>query len=534
MNSRQRISAFGLLLCGISILAFLWSTEPALASVNVVNVHSEYDGCIAKFRGAGLPGEVNQLDRSNHVFTVDRKSYTNTTPDTFGDPSSPPGTGGTTHWNPASKDVWSDGVPDDACSTLYHEMRHLMDYDNGTLDKADCRYMAGGKLVDSGIPISEVTATRAENEYRRTQHLPERTKYGNGKDLPPPTAACIPTSPPPSGGGCNISAVGCRTGQSNGDPHIVTFNGYAYPLQAAGEFVLSRSADGLFEVQTRFSPVPKRDDLTLNTAIAIKFGKHRLTYYEQTKPDADPHPLRLDGKPVAPAPGKAAALPGGGSILVSQGGSVVTLPTGERVSFNATSRGSFQFINIAVSIPGYRAGKYAGILGDGSGNPRSDLRSRNGKSVALANSYGEVARQLGLFRGLPQADAAFHVFINRTFADSWRVRRTESLFDYAPGTSTETFTDRSYPRTDFAIASGSIQGATQTCQKAGVAGNLMAGCIFDVSATHSAIFASTVAGAQSLLKIRIERPVDELRSLIPSVPRVPIPHVPKIPHIPLH
>jgi hypothetical protein len=523
--------AFALLLRGVSLLMVLWSIESASASVNVVDVHSEYDACIAKFRAAGLSGEVDQLDGSKHVFKIDRKNYTNTTPDFFGDPTSPPGTGGTTDWNPSSKDVWSDGVPDDACSTLYHEMRHLMDYDKGTLDKTDCSYMSGGKLVNSGIPISEVTATRAENDYRRTQHLPERTQYGAGQNLPPPAATCIPTPPPPSSGGCNISAVGCRTGQSNGDPHIVTFNGYAYPLQAAGEFVLSRSADGLFEVQARFSPVPKRDDLTLNTAISIKFGKHRLTYYEQAKPDADSHALRLDGKPVAPTRGKATALPGGGSILVSESGSVVAVSTGERVSFNATSRGLFQFINISVSIPANRAGKYVGILGDGGGNPRSDLRTRNGKSIALANSYGEVGRQLGLLGGLPKADAAFHAFINRTFADSWRVRQAESLFDYAPGTSTATFTDHSYPRTDFAVPSGSVQGATQTCRKAGVAGNLMVGCIVDVSATHSEIFASTVARAQSLLKIRIDKPVEELRSLIPPVPGVQIPHAPKIPRI---
>ncbi|MGB9122148.1 MAG: VWD domain-containing protein [Candidatus Angelobacter sp.] len=509
----------------------LWLIEPASAKVNVVDVHSEYDDCVAKFRAAGLPGEVDQLDRSKHVFKIERNNYTNTTPDFFGNPASPPGSGGTTEWNPSSKEIWSDGVPDDACSTLYHEMRHLVDYDNGTLDQRECMYMVGGKLVNSGISISEVTATRAENDYRKTQHLPERTKYGAGHDLPPPGATCTPAPPPPSSGGCNVSAIECRTGQSNGDPHIVTFNGYAYPLQAAGEFVLSRSTDGLFEVQVRFSPVPKRDDLTLNTAIAIKFGKHRLTYYQQAKPDNDPHSLRLDGKPVAPTSGKIAALPGGGSILVSQSGSVVAVPTGERVSFNATSRGLFQFINISVSIPANRAGKYTGILGDGGGNSRTDLRTRNGKSVALANSYGDVAYQLGLFRGLPKADAAFHVFINRTFADSWRVRRAESLFDYAPGTSTETFTDRSYPRTDFAVPSGSIQGATQTCRNAGVAGNLMVGCIVDVSATHSAFFASTVALAQSLLKIRIDRPVEELRSLIPSVPGVQIPHVPKIPRI---
>jgi hypothetical protein len=34
----------------------------------------------------------------------------------------------------------------------------------------------------------------------------------------------------------------------------------------------------------------------------------------------------------------------------------------------------------------------------------------------------------------------------RTFADAWRVSDRDSLFDYAPGTSTETFTRRDWPK----------------------------------------------------------------------------------------
>jgi hypothetical protein len=430
--------------------------------------------------------------------------------------------------------VFQDGVPADGCATLYHEMKHLSDYDHGTNYTSDCYYEVNGKEVDSGISIAEVGAVRAENTYRATQHLPLRTKFG-ALPMPPPNAACLPPpSPPPRSGGCSVSAVGCptRTGSSNGDPHIVTFNGYAYPFQAAGEFVLSRSLDGTFEVQTRTAPVPGRDDLTLNTAVAVKFGVHRLALYGQGKPDGDSHSLRLDGQPVAPKPGQVEALPGGASLSTSQGGTFLQMPAGERITLYTAVMGTFNFINVNVTIPPARFGKYVGILGDGGGSRRSDLRTRDGKSVALANAYGNVAQALGITSALPQADAAFHIFVDRTFADSWRISQAESLFTYARGTSTQTFTDRSYPRTDFTAAAGSLQGAAQNCRSAGVAESFLAGCVVDVTATKNTVFARAIAGAQSLVNVQLGNPVDQLRALAPSLPAVNIPNIPsiRIPH----
>ena len=38
-----------------------------------------------------------------------------------------------------------------------------------------------------------------------------------------------------------------------------------------------------------------------------------------------------------------------------------------------------------------------------------------------------------------------YVALYRTFADAWRVTDETSLFEYAPGTSTKTFTDPDWP-----------------------------------------------------------------------------------------
>jgi hypothetical protein len=317
---------------------------------------------------------------------------------------------------------------------------------------------------------------------------------------------------------------------SFGDPHIVTLNGYRYEFQAAGEFVLSRSSDGGFEVQTRAQAVPGRDDLTLNTAVAVKIGTHRLALYAQAKPDGDPHLLRLDGMPVAPTPGQVAALPGGASISTSGTDAFLQMPSGERITLHTASMGSFNFVNVSISIPRSQAGKYLGILGDGSGNTRLDLRTRDGHSVMPANTYGNAAAALGLSSALPQADAAFHAFVNRTFADSWRVSQSESLFDYAAGTSTQTFTDRSYPRSDFRVATDSLPSAIQACRAAGVSEMLLAGCAVDTNATGNSVFAQAIAHAQAVINVPLASPVNQLRALLPSAPRLPVPNLPSLPH----
>lgn len=38
-----------------------------------------------------------------------------------------------------------------------------------------------------------------------------------------------------------------------------------------------------------------------------------------------------------------------------------------------------------------------------------------------------------------------YIDLNQTFADAWRITDASSLFDYAPGTSTATFTNRAWP-----------------------------------------------------------------------------------------
>jgi hypothetical protein len=83
-----------------------------------------------------------------------------------------------------------------------------------------------------------------------------------------------------------------------------------------------------------------------------------------------------------------------------------------------------------------------------------------------------------------------YVELYMKFADSWRVNNDTSLFDYAPDTSTRTFTFKEWPKEDapYVIGNGPVAKpvarnvATQLCR--GVVGkNNNADCVFDVMVT---------------------------------------------------
>jgi hypothetical protein len=93
------------------------------------------------------------------------------------------------------------------------------------------------------------------------------------------------------------------------------------------------------------------------------------------------------------------------------------------------------------------------------------------------------------------------------FADAWRVTNKTSLFDYAPGTSTETFTLRSWPlekppcvlpRTK-PVPPASLAEAERACGK--ITGkNMHADCIFDVVVSGNPGFAETYLLSQRIQK----------------------------------
>jgi hypothetical protein len=226
-----------------------------------------------------------------------------------------------------------------------------------------------------------------------------------------------------------------------GDPHLTTMDGLMFDFQAVGEFVLvDDGADVRVQVrQGRWHG--SSDAIAGITAIAARVGGHRVGFYP-----GEVTPVRVDGVPVDLT--AELALPGGGSIHPLPGAYVVTWPDGAQMHVRVID----PHLDVMVRVPFATAANrhLVGLLGNGDRDPTNDVALRDGTVLPLpvsrADRYG-------------------------VYADAWRVREAESLFDYPPGLGTADFTDRTLPTkaTSAALLSATEHAeAIAACRSLGV------------------------------------------------------------------
>lgn len=292
-----------------------------------------------------------------------------------------------------------------------------------------------------------------------------------------------------------------------GDPHVKTVDGVNYDFQAAGEFVLLRGEN--LEVQARQTAVATHAPLgpnphtgltscvSVNGAVAVRIGPHRITY--QPAPGNPPNPgglqLRIDGELTAlPAP--EILLPSGGRIVrtSASGGIQIEAPGGTVVVITPGWWSYYEIWYINLNVRHARA--IHGVMGALA--PASWL-------PALPNGSSLGPRPADLHQRYKDLYAVF--------GDAWRVTGATSLFDYAPYTSTESFTIESWPGespescTPPPLPSGPLdrppldplpmQMAEQHCQ-AIVTPDRKANCVQDVMVTADPGFATTYLATEKI------------------------------------
>jgi hypothetical protein len=274
--------------------------------------------------------------------------------------------------------------------------------------------------------------------------------------------------PPPDGGGSGGGGCG-GCGGSNGDPHLHTFDNRYYDFQAAGEFVLARSKAGGMEVQARQQPFPGKDTVSINTAFAMRVAADRVGVYR-----GDPLVVRVNGRGFI-ARSRGARLPHGGSVRLLTGGQVaVKWPDGSLARVLPVKPWG---INVLFRPAKARFGTFAGLWGNFNGTRGDDWVTRAGRKITVAQYIQQSYR-----------------VIYRVLGESWRVRPRESLFDYARGQSTRTFTIRSFPKGLFGssgLTAKERAAALRACKRLHIKNpQVLADCTLDVGATGDNRFAT--------------------------------------------
>ncbi len=218
--------------------------------------------------------------------------------------------------------------------------------------------------------------------------------------------------------------------------------------------------------------------MSINTAVAARVGKYRVTYQPlsgspdlQLSVDGVPTPLGPQGINLGPD-GRIKKAEGEGSsveIDFPDGTVIIMAP----VWLAAQNKWS---INLRV----YRSRAADGIMG------------------AVATDSWLPSLPDGTSLGpWPPTPHQRYLDLYKTFADRWRVTAATSLFDYAPGTSTATFTlDDWPPENPPCVAPGSPPAASlneETAQNLCLAVTdkfKKANCVYDVMVTGEPAFAN--------------------------------------------
>ncbi|MFK8182840.1 MAG: VWD domain-containing protein [Phormidesmis sp.] len=324
---------------------------------------------------------------------------------------------------------------------------------------------------------------------------------------------------------CQNQTVNADTvvqGRSYGDPHINTFDGFHYGFQTVGEFILAHSGDRAFEVQTRQAQVPNRENLSLNTAVALRVCDQRVGLYVQDSPDGR-SAVWVDGQPVQVD--EALPLDNGGEIQrLDDRNYTVIWPSGDQVAIKEITVSGMRFLNIMPIISAEHRNDMFGLLGNFNGNPADDLISRDGTTMPARSTYSVASNALNqvLPAAIPvnEIETAYFEQLNQQFGDSWRVNQPESLFDYPVGMTTANFTNRNFPEqylTLNGVSDEDLEAAIAECEAAGVEEELMDGCVFDVAATGNTSFTNAAVGAVTNVVVErvTNRVIDEIESVIP-------------------
>ncbi|WP_440068100.1 VWD domain-containing protein [Streptosporangium sp. OZ121] len=246
-----------------------------------------------------------------------------------------------------------------------------------------------------------------------------------------------------------------------GDPHLITLDRLTYDMQSVGEFVLAESHSHDLRIHARFTE--RTDNMSIIDRVAMYVDDHVVEIGNN---------LVIDGEPVT--------LPDGEVVQFSETSGVLREGFRYLVFWDGMAGAVFQWEGSCCQAGLAFGGDYptdlVGLLGNGDGNPGNDLKLRDGTQLPM-NTPATI--------------------IHGQYADSWRISNEESLFTYAPGQSTQTFTDLTFPSeivTIHDLTPEQVSAATTHCREQDVPpGPVFDACVIDIAVTSDTSFATMAA-----------------------------------------
>jgi len=296
------------------------------------------------------------------------------------------------------------------------------------------------------------------------------------------------------GAGCGASGSGASTG----DPHLITLDDYHYDLQTVGEFILSKSRMDSFQIQVRQRPWSS-NNVAVNSAAAANLHGQIVSVYASDAPATNAGTrIWLNGSALTFG-SRFLTLKNGGAIeKVSDDHYILYWETGQIASFNI-----YDYVDIQLTIPRNCGDSLVGLLGNNDGINTNDLFTADGIAIQTEKFTSETNDFINRGTGgaFANAERAYNEKLSRKFANSWRVNDMNSLFTYAPGSSTRDFTNLLYPSNFSSVgdlSADQVNAARRKCKDAGVSEANMAGCVYDVGFTGLDLFARS---AGNIIKV---------------------------------
>lgn len=297
-----------------------------------------------------------------------------------------------------------------------------------------------------------------------------------------------------------ISSTTCnmQEGSSTGEPHMLTFDGERYDFQNAGDYLLSASRDGRFQIQTQLFRRNAESSWSLNGGVALNVNGDLIEFRGTEKP--------IDGEvyvnnELVEKRNLTINLPQGGVLRLNERPKesknrhlpgdryVIKWPTGEQLRIAIIRNFSFGYnedtaeknvlYQLYVAVPHCR--EYYGLLGNTDG-VKNDLIVDDTTTINNDRSAYSDEELFGALRHSPEVLSKKEqtcLYIAYPFGNTFQLNDSTSLF---PTKMTSIPDSIRYPGGCVTLADASdeqIAEARKKSEEAGISRDEMYSTVFD-------------------------------------------------------